>query len=195
MAEFGRVAVKALVGAGTRCEMRLPSSIFILIMVLTIQAHAQSVNATYSFESGIEGWEVDSLMNQIPCPVPLYPWFYPECLARSLAMVDSLTAIRRTGEQAFDGTHSLKFTMDGLQGFGTSWIVRSFNAAAGVRYRVGLTFYVNPPGADANDWPKLAFAGAARPSSTDLLPGSAQRVLPPSGLTPFKLLAALCVSE
>lgn len=124
------------------------------------------INQAFSFEDNMEGWESDALMpNAVPCnPLPTVGT-YPECRAVPGKVVDQLAAIRRTQEQAFDGTHSVKFTLDGDRGpSGTAWIIHPFPAVPGTRYRVRLRYYIYPLVQGAvNPYARIAYAGPRRP--------------------------------
>jgi len=121
------------------------------------------VNATFSFEDNMEGWESDVARPQLPCTTnPLAHIaelsFYPECFSNPGMVVDRAAAIRRTSERAFDGSHSVKFTMDGGDDEGTAWIIRPFAVSPGVRYRVGLQFNIY-----GGPLSRIAYLGATRP--------------------------------
>ena len=135
--------------------------------------------ATFSFEDNMEGWESDAAMPQGLCT--RLPLIYPECFTNPTPpAVDKMAAIRRTAERAFDGTHSVKFTLDGTSDEGTAWILRSFPAAAARRYRVALQFYVT-----GAPWPNIAYAGPSRPRASTLAQGPPQ--------TDFLVVGGQCV--
>ena len=131
--------------------MRAFVSMFVILIAFSPRIHGQSVNATYSFEASMEGWEMDSVAYALKtCGSLWVPGIYPECrFLTNASSVDGLVAVRRTGELAFDGTHALKITIDGSDGGATAWIARSFSVAPGVRYRVELSYYISPPGGGA----------------------------------------------
>ena len=131
-------------------------------------------NATFSFEDNMEGWESDVAMPQMYClsNSTIYPQlaFYPECNGHPGIIVDTLAAVRRTRESAFDGSHSVKFTLDGGFDEGTAWIIRPFAVAPGVRYRVRLQFYVS----SGAPWNRIAYLGPTRPKGGLLAQGPPQ---------------------
>ena len=58
------------------------------------------------------------------------------------AILQRLWSIRRSTEQAQDGSYSLKITLDGQSDDGNAWIVRSFPVQPNSTYHVDLSFYL-----------------------------------------------------
>lgn len=117
---------------------------------------------TFSFEAGFEGWEIDGDVPTFPCNTGQTA--YPECESTGQAL-QRLWSIRRSTEQAQDGLHSLKITMDGQSDDGTAWIVRSFPVQPNTTYHVDLDFYVGLlNGSVFNTWSIVAYARTKRPA-------------------------------
>ncbi len=127
------------------------------------------VNVTFSFENNMEGWESDAAMPNAPCFVTTN-FAYPQC-QQSSTLVDRLAAIQRATDTAIDGTHSVRFTMDGTLDEGTAWIIRPFAVKPGGRYRVQLDFCLSPARVP---WQKIVYVGATRPRGMLHAPGPPQ---------------------
>jgi hypothetical protein len=136
---------------------------------------------TFSFEQNMEGWESDAAMPNAPCFVTSN-FAYPQCQQPSTP-VDRLAAIQRTSDTAYEGSHSLRFTMDGTLDEGTAWVIRPFAVSPGGRYRVHLQFYLSPPRVP---WPNIVYAGSTRPRGLLHAPGPPQSDFSPCcpGYTP-----------
>ena len=143
-------------------------------MALSGQLFGQ-VNERFSFEDNMEGWESDAAMPQGQCHLSE---LYPECQSPGMVGVDRLAAIRRTGERAYDGSHSVKVTLDGGGDEGTAWIIHPFSVSPGLRYRVSLQFYIF-----GGPWPRIGYLGPTRPRGMLLANGP-----PLSDFTPVACL-------
>ena len=140
-----------------------PPKVILLGLAACIPLCCQ-VNATFSFEDSMEGWEPDLAVPQITCHVRSD--LYPECPSQPSALVDVMAAIRRTKDRAADGTHSLKFTIDGTLDEGTAWIIRPFTVAPGMRYQVTLQWYLTAVPENS-----IGYVGAVRPRGMPVAPG------------------------
>jgi hypothetical protein len=122
------------------------------------------VQAIFSFEENMEGWESDSAMPNPPCFVnssPVLP-----CYEQGTP-IDRLAGIQCTRDKALDGSYSLRFTADGTAAQGTAWITRPFAVTPRGRYRVRLEYAMSPP----NGWGEMAYAGSRRPRGALPPPG------------------------
>jgi hypothetical protein len=128
------------------------------LVLVGIPLHGQ----TFSFEDGFEGWEIDGDIPTFPCNSSQPA--YPEC-ERTGQILERLWLIRRSAEQAQDGSHSLKITIDGESDDGTAWIVRSFQVQPNSKYHVELGFFLGLlNGSAINTWSVVAYAGTKRPA-------------------------------
>jgi hypothetical protein len=131
---------------------------FSVILLVAVHLYGQ----TFSFEDSFEGWEINGDMPTFPCTPGQTA--YPECQPTS-QILQRLWLIRRSNEQAQDGSHSLKITMDGESDDGTAWIVRSFPVQPNSTYHVDLGFYLGLlNGSAINTWSVVAYAGTKRPT-------------------------------
>ena len=138
--------------------MRTRILYFSVFLLVGVHLHAQG----FSFEDSLQGWEIDSDLPVFPCTPGQTA--YPECEQPS-QLLQRLWSIRRSTEQAQDGSHSLKITIDGESDDGTAWIARSFVVQPNSRYHVDLSFYVGLlKGNTVNNWSVVAYLGRRRPT-------------------------------
>lgn len=110
-------------------------------VVLTGQPTQAAVNRTYSFERGWSGWQVGYAGEG--------DW-----------------SMQISTDQAFRGARSVECYLDGTQGPGTAWMMRSYRAPMDTLVSLDLTFQLwSPSAGDVNNWEVVAYIGTQPPTS------------------------------